>query len=112
MHVEIETRGEVNIVRPDLDAIDASNAKELKRHLGELAPRHPRMVLDLEQVGFLDNSGLGAILSVLRKVTAAGGDLKLCNVTPPVRALLEMVRLHRIVEIFEGLDDAVRSWDQ
>ena len=110
MHLEIETRGEVSIVRPELDAIDATSATELKRLLGELVPRHPRMVLDLEQVGFLDSSGLGAILSALRKLNAAGGDLKLCNVSPPVHALFEMVRLHKIVEIFDGLDEAVRSW--
>ncbi len=110
MQLGIERRGQVTILRPELDTIDANNAKELKRRLGALVGDHPKMVLDLAQVGFLDSSGLGVILSTLRKLTADGGDLKLCHVTPPVRALLEMVRMHKIVEIIDGPDEAVRSW--
>ncbi|MBI3736649.1 STAS domain-containing protein, partial [Candidatus Sumerlaeota bacterium] len=58
----------------------------------------------------LDSSGLGAILSCLRKLNSVGGDLKLCAMSKPVHTLFELVRMHKIFEIFPTRDEAVRSF--
>ncbi len=110
MDLQVEKSGTVSIVRPEVDVLDGANAKTFKEAIARLVPEHPRMVLDLARVTFVDSAGLGAILSGLRQLNAGGGDLKLCGVTPAVRSLLEMVRMHKIVEIYDGRDAAVTSW--
>jgi anti-sigma B factor antagonist len=69
-----------------------------------------RIILDLSQLKFVDSSGLGAMLSCLRQLNGVGGDLKLCGMTKSVRALFQLVRMHRVFEIFNDRDDAIRSF--
>jgi anti-sigma B factor antagonist len=68
-----------------------------------------KVVFDLRELRFVDSSGLGAILSCLRQLNGKGGDLKLCEMTKPVRALFELVRMHKIFDIYVSKDDALRA---
>ena len=45
-----------------------------------------KLVLDLSRLRFVDSSGLGAMLSCLRQLSAKNGDLKLCGMSKQVRA--------------------------
>ena len=51
------------------------------------------------------------MVSALRKVHAAGGELKLCGVSKPVCSLFELVRMDKVFEIFENVDDATASFE-
>ena len=68
------------------------------------------MVFDLSKLRFVDSSGLGAFLSCLRKLNAKGGDLKLCGMSKQVRAVFELVRMHRIFDIYGTREEAVRAF--
>jgi anti-sigma B factor antagonist len=59
---------------------------------------------------FVDSSGIGALLSCLRRAHAAGGDVKLAELQPGVKQLFELVRMNRLFEIFETLADARQSF--
>jgi anti-sigma B factor antagonist len=51
------------------------------------------------------------LLSCLRQVNAKGGDLKLCCLTKQVRVIFELVRLHRIFELFDTREAAAKAFD-
>jgi anti-sigma B factor antagonist len=89
--------------------LDAGNADDFKRDIGPVIDAYPRLVLDLSRLRFVDSSGIGAFISCLRKLNAAGGDLKLCGLTPPVRAVFELVRMHRVFDIFDTQEWAVQA---
>jgi anti-sigma B factor antagonist len=67
-------------------------------------------VFDLSRLRFTDSSGLGALISCLRKVNANGGDLKLCAMSDQVRALFELVRMHKVFDIYATREEAVRAF--
>jgi anti-sigma B factor antagonist len=92
------------------DVLDASNAKDFRRVASPVLERSKKVVFDLSGLQFVDSSGLGAILSCLRQLNASGGDLKLCGMTKPVRALFELVRMHRLFDIFNTKEEAVRAY--
>ena len=69
-----------------------------------------KLVFDMNALRFVDSSGLGALLSCLRQVHSSGGDLKLCEMAKTVRALFELVRMHRIFEIYSSREEALRSY--
>jgi anti-sigma B factor antagonist len=92
--------------------LDASSAGEFKRDITRVLEEHSQIIFDLGQLGFIDSSGLGALLSCLRHLQARGGDLKLCNMSQSVRALFELVRMHRIFHIFDTQEEAVRAFQQ
>jgi len=94
-----------------VEELDASNAGDFRRDIAPVLDAHMRLVLDLSRLRFVDSSGLGAFISCLRKLNAAGGDLKLCGMSKPVRAVFELVRMHRVFDIFDTPEQAVRAFD-
>jgi anti-sigma B factor antagonist len=110
MSVRIEQLEHVIIAHLDGQTLDASNAKDFKSEIAPSITANARLILDLSNLKFVDSSGLGALLSCLRQLNAAGGDLKLYGMIKPVRALFELVRMHRVFEIFNTREEALRSY--
>lgn len=57
------------------------------------------VVIDLGGVQFIDSSGIGALLSVYKKLPAGTSSVKLTHVTATVQSVIELLRLHRIFEV-------------
>jgi anti-sigma B factor antagonist len=112
MDLTIEKDGNVTIVTLPPDQLDAGNVAEFKRDVAPLIGNSARVVIDLSRLRFVDSSGLGAMLSCLRQLNASGGELKLCGMARPVRALFELVRMHRVFDIHATRDEAVRAMRQ
>ena len=93
-----------------VEELDASNAGDFRRDIAPVLDAHNRLVLDLSRLRFVDSSGLGAFISCLRKLNAAGGDLKLCGMSKPVRAVFELVRMHRVFDIFNTREEALKAF--
>ncbi len=108
--MKIEEDGDLTIVLVELRQLDTANAADFKKELAESIEGRKAVLLDLEGLEFLDSSGLGVILSVLRKVNAKGGWFGLCGAGPAVLSLLELVQMHRIVGIYNDRAEAVRDW--
>ena len=94
-----------------VDDLDAGNAGDFRRDIAPVLDANPRLVLNLSRLRFVDSSGLGAFISCLRKLNAVGGDLKLCGMSKPVRAVFELVRMHRVFDIFDTPEQAVRAFE-
>ena len=69
-----------------------------------------RIVVNLEDVNFVDSAGLGALIEIHRKTKAKGGSLKLCNLRPNLRQALEIARLLSIFETCPTETAAVASF--
>jgi anti-sigma B factor antagonist len=98
----------VHVVTIHLTQLDAGNVDDFKQSIAPTLEEAKKMVLDFKKVQFVDSSGCGAILSCLKHLTQAGGDLALCEVNPPVRTVFELIRLHRICHIVNTREDAVK----
>jgi anti-sigma B factor antagonist len=110
MQPAVDKIGDVAVVTVNLEQLDASNADDFRRDLAPVLEASHKLVLDLGKLRFIDSRGCGAILSCLKHASAAGGDLKLCQVQSPVRTVFELIRLHRICEIVNTREDAVRAF--
>jgi len=75
-----------------------------------LASGANRIVINLEQVNYVDSAGLGALIEIHRKVKAKGAGLKLCNLGKNLRQALEIARLLPIFETFPTETAAVASF--
>jgi anti-sigma B factor antagonist len=110
MLVTMVRRENVAVVSIADGSLDASNAKRFKQEVIPALESITKVVLDLNGVEFVDSSGLGVILSCYRQLVSAGGDLKLCGMAPPVRALFELVRMHRIFDTYPTREDAIAAF--
>ena len=68
------------------------------------------LVLNLEQVDFIDSTGLGALVMCSTSMRKAGGTVKLLNLTRRNIELLVMTKLATVFEIFTDEQDAVNSF--
>lgn len=94
------------------DHLDANNSKEFKADIVSYLESEKQVLFDMSGIRFCDSSGLGAILSCLRKMNESGGDLKLFGMNKSVRALFELVRMHRIIDILNTQEEALRSFQK
>lgn len=66
----------------------------------------PRVVLDMSRVGFLDSSGLGALVAVM-KFLAPARRLELACLQPNVEKVLKLTRMDTVFHIHETVAQAV-----
>ena len=110
MELIVENANDVTVVAIPVTELDAANTVEFKRDMAPVLEAHSKVVLDLTRLRFIDSSGLGAFISCLRKLNEKQGDLKLCGTSKQVRAVLELVRMHRILDIYGTREEAVRAF--
>lgn len=110
MDIAIERLQDVAVIELPYEEIDAGNAADFKHELASVVDTERRLIFDLRRLRFVDSSGLGAFLSCLRKVNERGGELKLCGLSTSVRAVFELVRMHRVFDIHPTRDAALAAF--
>ncbi len=110
MHLSVEPVGDVTVVTLNDEQLDASNADDFRQEIGPVLKDCRKLVIDFGRVQFVDSRGCGAILSCLKQLSANKGDLKLCGVGRYVRTVFDLIRLHRICEIVDTRDAALRAF--
>lgn len=90
--------------------LDVSKSEELERILGDMLQQQPRpLIVNLEEVSYLSSSGIGVLLGIYRQLKELGMKLVLCQVSPAVEKLLEVVELSQVFPIYEREAEAVAA---
>jgi anti-sigma B factor antagonist len=88
--------------------LDVATAPELREQLIQLVGEgRTRLVLDLDGIDFLDSTGLGTVVSALKRVRTHGGDLRLVCTQARITRLFEITGLDKAVPLLPTLDAAV-----
>ena len=86
-------------------------AAELRDALQQLIGHgHEQLVLNCQQVPYIDTTGIAAIVASYTSVIRRGGMLKLLHLTPHVRRILQITKLSSIFEVFTDEDAAIESF--
>jgi len=103
MDIEAVTRGDIVVMRVNEDRIDSASAIRFRDRVSALTPpQAKRLILDLERVGFIDSSGLGAIVGVM-KTNAAQRRLELARPTQAVLGVMRLTKLDTVIPIHDRL---------
>ncbi|MCS7204854.1 MAG: STAS domain-containing protein [Leptospiraceae bacterium] len=89
--------------------IDVHMATELEAYLNDLIEKHPtkNLVLNLSDVEYMSSSGLRVFVSVMRQLKEKNRQLKLTNLSLPVKRVFEVVELMDMFHIYEDEADAI-----
>ncbi|MBB5776949.1 MULTISPECIES: STAS domain-containing protein [Nonomuraea] len=66
-----------------------------------------RLVLDLQQLSFMDSSGLSVLIEAWRLATGEGGGVSLAAPQAPVARILRTTGLDRRIKVYADVDSAV-----
>lgn len=103
MNLTADLRGDMLVIRALDDRIDAAGAIQFKDRMRELTQVvSRRVVLDLSRVAFVDSSGLGAVVAVL-KALAPDRKLELAGLTPTVQKVFRLTRMEQVFTIHDQL---------
>lgn len=107
MKLVAETVGNTLVIRIDAERLDAAVAIRFKDRMRELTGQPaPRVVLDLARVTFLDSSGLGALVSVMKSLPPPTR-LELACLMPNVQKVMQLTRMESVFRIHRSVSDAL-----
>jgi anti-sigma B factor antagonist len=102
--------GEVALVRfLDRKIIDAANIQELGEELFALVEKEKKqnLILNFNSVEFLSSAALNKLIMLDKKVKAAKGKMRLCNLRPEIYEVFVITRLNQLFDIKPNENDAL-----
>ena len=75
-----------------------------------VAKRSKHILLNLENISYIDSSGIGELVSAFTSVKNSGGELKLLNLTKKVHDLLQITKLYTVFDIWDNEASAVSAF--
>ncbi len=88
-----------------------ANRNELKEKVLEiLEGGSSKFVFDFASTGYIDSSGLGVLVSVSKKISEAGGDLRLAGLNEDLQMLFELTKLDTLFKISDTIEQALKGF--
>lgn len=106
----LETAGEVLVVAV-VGQLVVGNRQEFKQTvLHEVEKGTRRILVDFTDTGYVDSSGLGALVSLNKRLREAGGELRLTALNEDMRTLFELTRLDTLFKLYGTRDEALAQF--
>jgi anti-sigma B factor antagonist len=111
MQLRLESRpvGDVLVIQCHGRIVAGNEVFTLHAYVGDSLVKYGDVVLQLDQVEFVDSSGLGALVRLMQAARSKGGDLKLSGVPPRIRKTLAMTNLLAQFETYDSVEEAITA---
>lgn len=109
MSFSLERTDDVLVVTVEGQLV-VNNRQEFKQAILDAVEQGARVaVVDFSGAGYIDSSGLGALVSLSRRLRDAGGDLRLVGLNEDLRTLFELTRLDALFPLYATRADALAA---
>jgi anti-sigma B factor antagonist len=111
MLLRLESRpvGDVLVIQCQGRIVAGKEVYTLHSYVGDSFIKYGDVVLQLDQVEFVDSSGLGALVRLMQAARSKGGDLKLSGLPPRIRKVMEMTSLLAQFETYDSVEEAITA---
>ncbi|MFY9978600.1 MAG: STAS domain-containing protein, partial [Candidatus Sulfotelmatobacter sp.] len=111
MQLRLESRpvGDVMVVQCHGRIVTGNEVFTLHARVADAIEKYGDVVLQLDQVEFVDSSGLGALMRLVQAARAKGGDLKLSGLCDKVRKVLQLTSLLGQFEVYDSIEEAITA---
>jgi anti-anti-sigma factor len=91
---------DVKVVKPT-GILDGTRATQFRQEISEIVQGGTKTVLiDFQDITFMDSSGLGALVLGLKTVRAAESKLVVCSINEQIRILFELTSMDKVFDIY------------
>jgi anti-sigma B factor antagonist len=109
--IRIEKRDKADIVSFSIDKINALVVDEIREGiLNVIENSNSKVIIDLKGVEYIDSSGFGCFLSLMKAARNNYGILKFVNPEPRITELFETLNLQTVFQIYSDMDACLRSF--
>lgn len=109
----IENKDNVTIVhfKDDVKKFNALITDDAKQQLNALFDKsNTKLILSLKGIKYVDSSGFGVLLSLMKTANNKYGFLKICDVSDEVMELFKLLQLHNIFDIQGSVEECLKSY--
>lgn len=100
---------DITVIRPGAERLTAVNAKAFKDESIALVDQGAsQLLVDFSEVTFLDSSGLGALVGVLKKV-GNRGELSVCGLNSDITQMFKICRMDRVFTTYRDVDSGLQA---
>jgi len=91
--------------------LDHHHAEEIREELDSLLndPSIRHLIFDLENLHFMDSSGIGVFLGRYKRIMKRGGTVCIVRVNPQIHKILEMSGLYKILKVYADVRAALEA---
>ncbi len=109
MEIITEELDSAIVLTIETDVLDAGNTDAFKASIFPFLDNNEQVILDLSQLTFIDSSGCGTLLSCYNQMKSKSGRLKIFGVQEQILQVFDLIRLDRIIDIFNTKDAALEN---
>ena len=109
MNVDYRDEGKTAVMRPE-GSLNAAVVDERQNEWFSWLKEHEEVshiVVDLQDVDFVDSSGLGLLIALLKRAAQRDGDVKLAGLQKNVRMVFEITRTYKVFDIYDSVEEAL-----
>jgi anti-sigma B factor antagonist len=109
--INIEKRDKVDIISFSVSNINALITDEIRERITKVFDiSNSKVIIDLKGVEYIDSSGFGCFLTVMKAARNNYGVLKFVNPEPRVAELIKILHLHTVFQLFDNVDNCLSSF--
>ncbi len=107
----IEKKDKIDVVSFSVNRINALITEEIKEGINLLFDNsNSQVIIDLKGVEYIDSSGFGCFLSIMKTARSNYGALKFVNPEPTVMEVFRTLHLDTVFQIYDDVDTCLRSF--
>jgi len=107
----IDKKNKIDIISFSVNKINALITEEIKEGINKVfETSNSKVIIDLKGVEYMDSSGFGCFLSILRVSRSNYGTLKFANPEPNVKEVIHTLNLDTVFQIYDNIDECIRSF--
>ncbi|WP_017755655.1 anti-sigma F factor antagonist [Calidifontibacillus oryziterrae] len=110
LDIELVTKESVLLIRLKGE-LDHHTAEDLREQVSEKIEKNniQHIVLNLQELTFMDSSGLGVILGRYKQIQSLGGEMVVCSISPAIKRLFDMSGLFKIIRLVDDEKYALQT---
>jgi len=103
LELKEDPKGKITGIIQDTNRLTATIAPEIKSPLTDaLKKKGVSLTLDLNNIKFIDSTGIGVLISALKTARQHNSNFVLCSVQDDVMSLLKLMKLDQIFDFSEA----------
>jgi anti-sigma B factor antagonist len=111
MMINVEKKEKIDIITFSVSNINALITEEIKEGIMKVIDNpNCKVLLDLSGVNYIDSSGFGCFLSLMKAARSNYGVLKFSNPEPKIMELFMTLHLHTVFQIYDNKEACLASF--
>lgn len=93
--------------------LDAHTAPQFEKAVEEeFEAGRIRIIVDCAKLTYISSAGLGVFMSFVEEIREAGGDIKICGLTPKVMQVFDILGFPALFDIVDDLPAAMKKYEE